>query len=348
MKYFTLAISFCLMLFVRGAGATDVGVFYYPGWNKPNIDSWARIKPYSDREPLLGWYKEGTDTYTKTYITWMKKYGVDYVIYDWYWEKNGGVKDTTYAVDSFIKNSNSSSIGFSLLWANHSGTPVSYQQFDEIVNYWITHYFGNERYKKINGKPVVFVFSHDRLSADAKTFGATPKELLERARVAAVKAGYKGIYFIGSASADKKLLDFADLGSTYDALSAYNYHLGFAEKKSSRKLSVSYPDLAAGYAQSWKWIIKNSNIPYILPLTSGWDRSPWGGSVDPSHDKSVSTPEKFYEHLQKAKSILNRYPDKTLNSVVICCWNEYGEGSYIEPTKQHQFKYLEGVRKYLK
>jgi len=45
------------------------------------------------------------------------------------------------------------------------------------VSYWITHYFGNERYKKIDGKPVVFVFSHDRLSVDAKTFGATPKEL---------------------------------------------------------------------------------------------------------------------------------------------------------------------------
>ncbi|CAG8864748.1 hypothetical protein PS861_00546 [Pseudomonas fluorescens] len=343
-----LALSIFFMLVSKVVFATDVGVFYYPGWNKPDIDSWAKIKPYPDREPLLGWYKEGTDTYTKTYTKWMKDYGVNYVIYDWYWEKNGGVKDTTYAVDSFMKNSTPASIGFSLLWANHSGTPISYQQFDEIVNYWITHYFGNGRYKRIDDKPVVFIFSHDRLSADAKTFGATPQELLERARAAAVKAGYKGIYFVGSASADKKRLDFTDLGSTYDALSAYNYHLGFSEKSSSRKLSISYPDLAAGYAQSWRRVVNNSKIPYILPLTSGWDRSPWGGSTVPIHDNSVSTPENFYEHLQDAKTTLNKHPNQTLNSVVICCWNEYGEGSYIEPTKKYQFKYLEGIQKYLK
>ncbi|WP_246218873.1 glycoside hydrolase family 99-like domain-containing protein [Pseudomonas izuensis] len=348
MKYPVLTLSFFLMLYANVTFATDVGVFYYPGWNKTTVDSWGKIKPYPEREPLLGWYKEGTDTYTKTYTAWMKEYGIDYVIYDWYWEKNGGVQDTTYAIDSFMRNSSPSSIEFSLLWANHSGTPVSYKQFDEIINYWITHYFSNERYKRINDTPVVYVFSHDRLSADAKTFGATPKELLRRARAAAVKAGYKGIYFVGSASADKKRLDFTDLGNTYDALSAYNYHLGSAEKSARRKLSTSYPDLAAGYAQSWKRIISKSSIPYILPLTSGWDRSPWGGSADPIHDRSVSTPENFYEHLQKAKSTLNRYPNQTLNSVVICCWNEYGEGSYIEPTKKYQFRYLEGIKKYLK
>ncbi len=348
MNQLSLALSIFFMLVSKVVFATDVGVFYYPGWNKPDIDSWAKIKPYPDREPLLGWYQEGTDTYTKTYTKWMKDYGINYVIYDWYWEKNGGVKDTTYAVDSFMKNSTPTSIGFSLLWANHSGTPVSYQQFDEIVNYWITHYFGNGRYKRIDDKPVVFIFSHDRLNADAKTFGATPQELLERARAAAVKAGYKGIYFVGSASADKKRLDFADLGNTYDALSAYNYHLGFSEKTSNRKLSVSYPDLSAGYAQSWRRVVNKSKIPYILPLTSGWDRSPWGGSADPIHDNSLSTPENFYEHLQNAKAILNKHPNQTLNSVVICCWNEYGEGSYIEPTKKYQFKYLEGIQKYLK
>jgi hypothetical protein len=30
---------------------------------------------------------------------------------------------------------------------------------------------------------------------------------------------------------------------------------------------------------------------------------------------------------------------------VICCWNEFGEGSYIEPTQKNGFSYLEKIKK---
>ena len=36
---------------------------------------------------------------------------------------------------------------------------------------------------------------------------------------------------------------------------------------------------------------------------------------------------------------------KTLRTGIICCWNEYGEGSYIEPTKAFGMQYLERVKK---
>ncbi|MBK7050726.1 MAG: hypothetical protein IPH54_08055 [Rhodoferax sp.] len=28
---------------------------------------------------------------------------------------------------------------------------------------------------------------------------------------------------------------------------------------------------------------------YVVPMTSGWDKRPWGGSKDPEHDNSIST-----------------------------------------------------------
>ena len=42
---------------------------------------------------------------------------------------------------------------------------------------------------------------------------------------------------------------------------------------------------------------------------------------------------------------VNPVPEKTMRTVVICCWNEYGEGNYIEPTKKYQFQFLEKVKK---
>ncbi|MNL55739.1 hypothetical protein D3C87_1791710 [compost metagenome] len=109
-------------------------------------------------------------------------------------------------------------------------------------------------------------------------------------------------------------------------------------------VSESYLELSEGYLQTWKWVLDNSNLPYMLPLTSGWDKTPWGGSPNPLHDNSISTPEQFSKHLKQAKKVLNENKTKTLNTVVICCWNEYGEGSYIEPTKKFGFKYLQQIR----
>jgi hypothetical protein len=341
-------------LFVSGALTTysviaaEVGVFYYPGWNRPNVDGWAKIKPYPEREPLLGWYEEGADEVTKTQIGWLEKYGINFVAYDWYWDQGSGVKNRTYAIDSFIRNSKDASVDFTILWANHTGTPISYEQFDEIVSYWIKNYFTRNNYKTIDGEPVVFVFSPELLFKDSKKFGSSPKELLNRARAAARQAGLKGIYFVGSAKADIKSVSVELPDQSYDALSAYNYQNSSSSDLGSRSLSASYRELSDGYAKNWQVILENSKIPYILPLTSGWDKTPWGGSFSPAHDNSISTPATFAEHLMDAKKLLLKSPDRTLNTVVICCWNEYGEGSYIEPTKKFGYKYLEKIKEVLK
>ncbi|WP_394989065.1 hypothetical protein [Cellvibrio sp.] len=40
-------------------------------------------------------------------------------------------------------------------------------------------------------------------------------------------------------------------------------------------------------------------------------------------------------------------PSKVANAKIgaICCWNEFGEGFYIEPTKKDRFSYLDKVKK---
>jgi hypothetical protein len=84
---------------------------------------------------------------------------------------------------------------------------------------------------------------------------------------------------------------------------------------------------------------------YITPVTSGWDKRPWGGSEDPLHDNSFSTLSQFKDHLIAAKNSIDiSYEHVGQRMLVICCWNEYGEGSVIEPTKTNKFDYLEVVK----
>jgi hypothetical protein len=130
--------------------------------------------------------------------------------------------------------------------------------------------------------------------------------------------------------------------SGYDAVTAYNYHRGYSGKYEAGGQAKSYLELAQGYKQSWAWILSNSYLPYFIPVISGWSKKPWGSNTP--HDECISDPEMFKQHLIDAKTMIDRYPEKTKKTVLICCWNEFAEGSYIEPTKKYNLKYLETVK----
>jgi hypothetical protein len=337
-----------LLCFLQaGAQEYKIGAYYYPGWtdspgqwwNPP----WEKIKPFPDREPLLGWYPEKEVWVAEKHINWASEYGIDFFAYDWYWD--GRKPFLHHAIDAYLKAKNKSKIKFCLLWANHSEIPESLSQFNSMVDYWNTNYFKDPQYLKIQEKPVVIVFSPEHMRNNASRFGETALELFTYARKKAVDSGLNGIYFVGCTPATSYWVKDYMPKNGYDALTAYNYHSkgffgGFTGKE---PLAVNYTQLLDGYKCQWTWILENSRLPFFLPITAGWDKRPWGSNS--VHDSCASTPELFMGMLKEAKAIVDRYPIKTEKTVLICAWNEYGEGSYVEPTKKWQFKYLEAVKK---
>jgi hypothetical protein len=178
-RVLVLALAGVLLVVGASAGETvtknyNVGVYYFPGWRfaPPFLKSppWDAIRPYSDRKPLLGWYDEGSVDIATHQLRWMRDYGIDFVIYDWYWMNEGGPV-LTHAIDAYLKSPVRSAVQFSILWANHTETPSSLEQFDTIVAYWIRHYFAQKSYYRVHGVPVVFIFSPDELERKAASFG---------------------------------------------------------------------------------------------------------------------------------------------------------------------------------
>lgn len=325
----------------------EIGVYYFPGWlddqrGAPAKKPWDRIKAYPEREPLLGWYREGDIAIVEQQIDWMESYGIDYVVYDWYWD---GKPMLEHALAAYMKAANREKLKFSLLWSNHSKSPENLEQFTTMIRYWVKYYFTRNNYLLIDGKPAVFIFSQERLRVNAKKFGYSTADLIKLANEIATKAGFAGIYFVGSTEAVTYWVKEYGPKNGYDAFSKYNYHRGFSGTYNPLTLpSHSYAELDRAYQQNWDWILQNSPLPYILPMTSGWDKRPWGGSTDPFHDNSFGNPVEFENHLLAGRSRLDKYPAKTKKMAVICCWNEFGEGSYIEPTKKDGFAYLEKVK----
>lgn len=322
----------------------SVGVYYFPGWKEsPDLwwnPPWDKIKPFPELEPLLGWYPEGETWVAEKHIEWMHDYGIDFVIYDWYWRKDNTV-GLEHAINAYLRAENRSLVDFTILWANHSEVPESLDQFEAMVDFWIENYFNRPEFLKRDGKPVIYIFSPERLRENAPKTGKSVKELLEFARGKAVAAGYKGIYFVACTQAFEYWVKGHIPESGYDAMTAYNYHRGYSGKYEEGGLSESYTELADGYRQSWDWIIANSKLPYFVPVTSGWSKKPWGSHT--AHDESISTPELFSAHLHEAKQTVEANPLRTGETIVICCWNEFGEGSYIEPTVKYGHLYLEAV-----
>jgi hypothetical protein len=326
-----------------------IGTYYFPGWTDyaKGLEyqrPWDPIKKFPKLEPLLGWYKDNDPDVLAQQTTWMAEYGIDFVVFDWYWDgKNPYLEQ---AVTAFKKSHTPGKIRYSLLWANHYRFPGMLPEFRLMVRYWIAKHFSDQDYLQIDGQPVVFVFAVEDFELAAKKMGLQLADLVAEANALARKAGYKGIYFVAGTPALSHWVNAVAPAGNISALSAYNYHMGYSgSAASATRVSHNFIELDSAYRKNWDWILTNSTLPYIIPMTSGWDKRPWGGSKDSLHDQSVSSPAEFEAHLQAAKILMDQYPIKTLRMGVICCWNEFGEGSFIEPTKIGGYQYLEKVRK---
>jgi hypothetical protein len=342
-RWLAAALLGLLCASAAGAGTYTVGVYYFPGWRpaQGSDDPWSKIKPYPEREPALGWYDDRDQHVVDQQIQWMSQFGINLVVFDWYWDGAKLAAANGQSIDAYRNSAYKKLLNFSVLWCE---TPKDLAQFDQIVSFFIQNYFTDPQIYRIDSKPVVFILSPEGIVGLAQHSNMTPKELLDRARAKAKSMGQAGIYFVASADPIQKRVDSFGINTAYDATSAYNYHRGYSGVFDNRSLAHSYSELGAGYAESWKWFLGNTTNPYFVPVTSGWDKKPWGGSQDPLHDNSVSTPASFEALLRQARDTLDKNPQKTLNTVMICCWNEFGEGSYVEPTKKFGEAYGQAIK----
>jgi len=98
---------------------------------------------------------------------------------------------------------------------------------------------------------------------------------------------------------------------------------------------------------SWKFERGLGLLPDITAAMMGWDSRPW---KETPFFWSENTPEKFRQLCLRAKAVMDAAPEKTPGTfspdktIIFCCFNEFGEGHYIEPTRGYGFSYLDVIR----
>jgi hypothetical protein len=392
--------AICVLLFFRASalsgvaspdevtaistGKYTVGVYYFPGWLSDKgpqdplrwLSNWVDIKGLPDsrsphinwpeREPLLGYYPEEEQWVADWHIKWMAEHGISFIVYDWYWNTSNHTSPGEHALLNFLKSPFRKNLRFTLLW-DMPPQPLTVQDCAEMADYWSKHYFNRPEFFKIDGKPVVFIFSAvSKLPSDldwavGKAANPPPhsvRDALEAMRDAAAKAGHIGIYFV-AVGEPPNLPDIIRGG--FDATTGYNYPLAGAMTPSVKVEPYetmiqggpshysSYEDndgnriyITPSYKEIWEGFRQSGKIAYFVPTIAGWDPRPWYG------DKSIvrvgSTPEKFKTLLEAARDFVDRNPVLTKRIILVEAWNEFGEGSYVEPTVLWRFGYLDAIR----
>jgi lipopolysaccharide biosynthesis protein len=278
-----------------------------------------------------------------------KEYGIEGFCYWHYWLGNGKCL-LELPFENMLK-SKKIDFPFCLSWANHSwkgvffgakGQTLIEQEYPGVEDYKAHFYallpaFRDERYIRVNGKPLFGIFKPNELP-DCKDFIDLWNNL-------AVKEGLDGITFYGECygeSKDKYGLDF----------STYSQHRVIEHKDKKPKLlrkldrilhGISPSLKAYPYSDAMNYFLKEvpvgtTDFPSIIP---GWDTTARLGK------EAVilynSTPDFFRKHIQQ---VFNAVRDKEpeTNIVFVKSWNEWAEGNYIEPDRKWGRKYLEVLK----
>jgi len=333
----------------------------FPGHHQPNL-------------PLWGFTDESEPNAMAQKVAAAADHGVDAFIFDWYYYNDGPFLDRPID-EGFLKATNNARLKFAFMWANHDwedihpyrkGTPrkllypgdVTPENFEKITDHVIKNYFPRPNYWRIEGKPYFSFYDLTKLLQSFGTVEAT-RAGLEKFRAQAKAAGLPGLHLNAVVwgnpilPAEKKPADTVKLVKElgFDSVTSYVWihHVPLPTQQND------YNEVRDTYFKYWSEAEQKFEVPYYPNVTMGWDSSPRAHQEDVfdasgypfMNTISGNTPARFKEALELTKQRLLAKPNgpRILN---INCWNEWTEGSYLEPDTVHGMNYLEAVRDVLR
>ena len=276
-------------------------------------------------------------------------HGVEAFAYWHYWFGNGDrILERPFAE---VLSSGEPSISFCLAWANQTWTGIWHGAHDRILKQQTypgpeddqRHFdtvlpaFRDERYLRVDGRPVFYVFRPEELP-DAREF-------VDRWQAMARKAGLDGLYLVAEASdllgAGVRYARAADDGFDADVYMRIPArvdrftHLRMRLLRKSMGGPEVYPysdDAASLYRPG------PATQPCVYPNWDNTPRSGRGGLV-----LTGATPEKFRRNVESAVSLLADRPEQE-RLLWVKSWNEWAEGNHLEPDLREGRAWLEALR----
>jgi len=367
----------------NGGGETLVGAYYFPNFHVDprnelqygkNWTEWEILKRgepkfpghHQPKRPAWGYEDESDPKVFEKKIAAAHAGGLTHFIFDWYWYD--GKPFLEAGLDKgYLHAGNKADVRFCLMWANHdwidlmparlheTQSPLLYagtydaKQFEVATDYVIAHYFRDPSYLCIDGAPYFSIYLMKQLIDRMGGFDVA-KQAFTRFREKTRSAGFRDLHLNSVAWGAQDIKDvqsvLAAIGvkstTSYTWAHHYNFpHFPATEYKDAMENAPTYWNRAEGFF----------GVPYQPNVSMGWDPSPRTCQSDVFEQRGYpfmsilknNTPELFRKGLMEAKAYLDRHPGAP-RIVTINAWNEWTEGSYLEPDLVNGKDYLDAIR----
>ena len=345
------------------------------GWTEWELMKCARPQFPGHRQPripLWGYGDEADPAVMAQKIDAAADYGLDAFVFDWYWYDGPYLQR---ALDEgFLGAPNRDRLKFALMWANHNWRdihPVSwnnaktaptlypwtttYETVGYVWDYLLEHYLCQPNYWRVNGKPYFSIYAVVRF---INQMGGPEKtaEVLELFRSKAKAAGLPGVHFsavwydnLDNQPFHPKRTETWHTEIGFDSYTSYNssgctpiWEKGFPE--------ISFTETAEEYMQFAERALAKLPAPYFPVVTAGWDCTPRTVQSDvyrkgsyPFSPVMETDCEAFRKLFRDLAGLIRNRPEAD-QVVFFNAWNEWTEGSYLEPDTFNKYKLLEIIK----
>ena len=321
--------------------------------------------------PAWGYEDESDPAVMRKKIEAAASHGIDAFIFDWYWYDDGPFLDRPLD-KGFLPSAKDGRLKFALMWANHDWTDIQPAKahnthelqfpgkftpatWEKATDYIAKTYFTHPAYWTIDGRAYFSIYEVDKLVASFGSIEAT-RQALERFDAKAKAVGLKGLHFNivfwgrpilpgETAPANPEKL-VAALGAASVSSYVWVHHVGM------QKFPVTpYTEVMTKAIAHWKESEKKYGVPYYPNVTMGWDPSPRTVQSDRYENLGYpftpimgdNTPENYKAALIAARDYLAQRPANE-RILSLNAWNEWTEGSYLEPDTVNGMKYLDAIK----
>ena len=349
-------------------------MWYFAAWEPEyRWDGWKQVAERAPwRLPLLydssdaemehsgiRFYRSSRPRAVDWHVHWMREHAVNLILWDWYpGVKGSGEFDPGFFGNRALEigflgkadlggppvktNRFADSISFAVMWTNH---PSFDRVGDGLGDYVAEQFFLQPNYHRIDGRPLLILWSL-RCLVDASGGEEAARGRVEAVREAARRRGLPGVWVAGVIGpAEVPLLRALGL----DGAVGYHYSgSGGAAIESRRHGDRVLEDAAEdfptqtipGHGRLWRELADALGRDYLLATTPMQN---WEPTLRPRSLVMRGThPDAFREMLRRARAFVEERRLRPFVSVE--AWNEWLEGSYVEPSTQWGFGWLEAIR----
>jgi Glycosyltransferase WbsX len=358
---------------------TEVMAYYFPQWHRdpvndalhdPGWTEWSVVKAATPRfpghvqpkKPLWGYADESDPAHGSKIVDAALGHGLTGFIVDWYWFDNqpflnGGLDR------GLLGASRAADLKFALMWANHEWTdlypaaaqqrtllesPNSLEQVEGAFEHIIDRYLRHPSYWRISDAAYFSIYDVPTFAAGLGGMNAAAT-VLARFRDRARTAGAGNLHL--NAATNFQIADPASM-ATRLGLDSITHYTWWHHRDSGFDTfpTTPYPRAHARARQTWREFLVTMPVAYVPNVTVGWDPTPrtmpWPMDRERGYPYTSvlvgNSPPAIGSALRDAIEAVATAGGPQV--VTINAWNEWTEGSYLEPDEEHGFEYLKHVQ----